>query len=304
MVLGTTKKAQKQNKLAKLPSIEEETERLKNIPKAIAPNEAKTQTDVSTGEQITRQEAMKRVEERALNPELREQATINTEARKVQDQVKRLTLQQQLDQKVREAIAAKNNIPLDKTIIPQDVNALRPADPTQKLDNPISEGIRQGFNQASGLTGEEALTGNVLDNVAVFTKPFINIADNIRALTRIGGKDTARVQDAQSAFNNINKEIDILTENVMRGRLDSADVEVQIVEALRQNAILERTAKEKGLGNLKYWLAGGKDLETQASLNEATLNEKLRILRDAQIQGNNARTLALANEQIINDGNE
>jgi len=109
-------------------------------------------------------------------------------------------------------------------------------------------------------------------------KKVVDYAENIRAITTLGGRDTADVKEARDTFSKSNTAIGDDIKLVGAGVQNYDDVVKKIRDAEIQLQVMEREVHGKGLGNLRYWLLGGKDVEVEIELNREVLQEKLRQL--------------------------
>lgn len=164
------------------------------------------------------------------------------------------------------------------------------------LSTKIQETTMKAAENSSNLD-KNPLTANPLVQLAsnaVIVAPtaasiVYSIFDNIRALTSVGGRDTARVQDARNIYGKMKNSINQLIPELEQGKVDVSETMDMMNKALEANALIQKNAHEKGLENFAYWLKGGQDLEAEGIDNEI----ELRRLRDQII-------LAAANGQAFN----
>lgn len=117
---------------------------------------------------------------------------------------------------------------------------------------------------------------NPLSNLAISREVLdltIDLADNFKAITNIGGKDTQGVKNARENINFAKETIANQIELARTGQADNAKLTQAITEYKRNIKFLQQTTKRKGLDNLAYWTTDGRNLEQELVLIEDDFNQ-------------------------------
>lgn len=124
----------------------------------------------------------------------------------------------------------------------------------------------------------------------------IDIADNLRAISTLGGKDTQNVKNAKTTIASSKTFLDSEIKKISTGEADAQAIQRIALEYEKALSTLESTNKRKGIDNLAYWLTDGRDLETELIFYREDL-EQMKLSLDAAILANR---LAVAQQQQLN----